>query len=80
MNKNVSDRAKPCPLCGGKDIYIKVGDLNPIYAMYIACSNCGLKGFKNFLKRVPTYEGEARLIDYWNTRKETENEKDSSNM
>ena len=71
MTKDVSDRAKPCPLCGGKDIYIKVGDIDTIYTMYIACSNCGLKGFKNFLHgRVSSFEGEIRLIEYWNTRKE----------
>lgn len=69
MIKDVSDRAKHCPLCGGKDVYIEVGEIDTIYTMYIICPNCGLKGFKNFFKSVSIDEGETRLIEYWNTRK-----------
>ena len=70
MNKDVSDKAKPCPMCGGKDIYIEIGDLYPLYTMYIKCTKCGLKGWKNFLlPNTSTEEGEEKLIKYWNTRK-----------
>ena len=35
----------------------------------IFCADCGLKGYKNFIKDVSIDEGTQRVLDYWNDRK-----------
>ena len=66
MTRNVSDQAKPCPMCGSKRIYVDEPEYNVLFSVHIKCADCGLSGFKNF-----TYKAKnpiQRTIDYWNTR------------
>ena len=69
MVRNLSNKAKPCPLCGGVRIYSDYPSVDIIYSISIVCADCGLKGFKNFTKEVDIEEGTRRVIEYWNTRK-----------
>lgn len=68
MVRNLSEKAKPCPLCGGTRIYSDYPKVDYFYNISIYCADCGLKGFKNFTKDVSVEEGTKRVIDYWNTR------------
>ena len=73
MYINVSDKAKPCPMCGSSQILIEVPqEIDRIYSLTISCADCGLRGFKNFLRSEvnPFTNGEQKLLDYWNNRKE----------
>lgn len=66
MTRNVSDRVKPCPMCGSKRIYVDEPEYNVLFSVRIQCADCGLSGFKNF-----TYKAKnpiEQMIDYWNTR------------
>ena len=69
MLRDLSEKAKPCPLCGGKRIYSDSPKIDFIYTINIFCADCGLKGFKNFIKDVSIDEGTQRVLDYWNDRK-----------
>ena len=69
MVRDVSKEAKPCPMCGGTNIYTDFPIIDVIYSIHIYCADCGLKGFKNFTNNVSIGDGTKRLIDYWNTRK-----------
>ena len=72
MTRDLSNKAKPCPLCGGTRIYSDVPTVDYIYSISIQCADCGLKGFKNFIKDVSIDEGTQRVLDYWNTREASE--------
>lgn len=74
MYINVSDKAKPCPICGSSQILIELPyEIDSIYSLKISCADCGLRGFKNFLRRntPPFNDGQQKLLDYWNNRKES---------
>ena len=72
MTRDLSSKAKPCPLCGGTRIYSDFPKVDYIYTINIQCAECGLKGFKNFTKDVSIDEGTQRVLDYWNTREVSE--------
>ena len=65
---DLTNKVKPCPLCGSNKIYIETPRFDYIYSIHILCMDCGLKGFKNFTNDISIDEGTNRLIDYWNTR------------
>lgn len=69
MVRDLSEKAKPCPLCGSTRIYSDYPAVDYIYSISISCADCGLKGFKNFTKNVSVDEGTERVLNYWNTRK-----------
>ena len=77
MVRDLSEKAKPCPLCGSTRIYSDKSvttrtcypSVDYIYSISIFCADCGLKGFKNFTKDVSVDEGTERVLNYWNTRK-----------
>ena len=66
MRMDVFDKAKPCPMCGSKDIYLERGDTEGIFSITVGCRKCGLSGFKNFLYSAKNPEG--KTLEYWNTR------------
>ena len=68
MVRNLSEKVKPCPMCGSSRIYSDYPKVDFIYSISIQCADCGLKGFKNFTKDVDIDEGTQRVINYWNTR------------
>lgn len=74
MVRDLSKKAKPCPLCGSTRIYSDYPVVDYMYSISIFCADCGLKGFKNFTKDVSEEEGTKRVIDYWNTRHQIESE------
>lgn len=61
---------KPCPMCGGDNIYVKISNFNFLYTAYINCSKCGLQGFKNFTNKTDIDTATKEVIKYWNTRNE----------
>lgn len=66
-------RLKPCPLCGSKEVAIKLPKIDDdcfILSYYAKCFDCGLTGFKTFSVKVDENEAFNRLIKYWNTRYE----------
>ena len=62
-----ANNAKPCPMCGSQDIYIKEFNENPFKSVHIQCIKCGLRGFKSFMYTEKNPIG--RTIEYWNSRK-----------
>ena len=38
-----ANNAKPCPMCGSQDIYIKEFNENPFKSVHIQCIKCGLR-------------------------------------
>ena len=73
MHINVSDKAKPCPMCGSSQILMEMPkDSEYFYSLHIKCADCGLNGYMSFVtSRVPFNTGEQELLNYWNTRKES---------
>ena len=41
MTRNVSDQAKPCPMCGSKRIYVDEPEYNVLFSVHIKCADCG---------------------------------------
>ena len=70
----IDKRLKPCPLCGSKEVAIKLpkdDDDFLVKSYYVKCYSCGLTGFRNFFyKRISEDEQINRVIKYWNTRHE----------
>jgi hypothetical protein len=71
--KDLTNIAKPCPMCGSKRIYILYPKVDFIYSvMSIKCADCGLTGYKNVTNDVSIEDVMERTINYWNTRAESE--------
>lgn len=68
MIEFIKNRAKRCPLCGSKEIYIERSTFGRTFTIYIACADCGLRGYKTFLDTVSIDDGIQRTIEYWNNR------------
>lgn len=68
MLKNLTDIAKPCPMCGSKRIYMQYPNVDVIYSVHIQCADCGLSGYRNVTKDVSVDDAMERTIKYWNTR------------
>lgn len=66
MTRDISSKAKPCPMCGSKRIYMDEPTYETMFSVKIYCADCGLSGFKNFLRTAKNPID--RTIDYWNTR------------
>lgn len=67
----IDKRLKPCPLCGSKEVAIKLPKNDEEYCVqtfYVKCYSCGLTGYKSYFtskKENDVFDG---LIKYWNTR------------
>lgn len=67
MTKDITGRAKQCPMCGSKRIYLTESNFDDSISMIkIHCADCGLNGYKNFTKDAK--DTEERTIQYWNKR------------
>ena len=66
MTRNLTGKAKSCPMCGSKRIYLKEPNYDYIFSVEIKCADCGLTGYKNFTKDAKNPIEKA--IEYWNTR------------
>ena len=62
----VLENAKPCPMCGCKEILLEIPNHHGIFTVYIRCSKCGLTGYKNWLHTAKNPV--EKTIEYWNTR------------
>ncbi|RHO99286.1 hypothetical protein DW019_01660 [Clostridium sp. AF37-5] len=67
MMRNLTGKAKPCPMCGSERIYLKEPTYEGIFDVKIQCADCGLMGFKSFMRGAKNPV--EKTIDYWNTRK-----------
>ena len=60
----MSEELKPCPFCGGEDIYLKEVDLDFAFSTYyhVRCltCNCNLDSIQNTSK--------SKAIEAWNRR------------
>ena len=72
MTIDISNKAKPCPLCGSTRIFLEEKhDMEPLgYTLYISCGDCGLRSFKSYTRSVEYVDAESRTLKYWNTRPE----------
>ena len=68
MTRDLTNIAKPCPMCGSKRIYMPYPKIDVIYSVHIQCADCGLNGYKNVCKDVNIDDAMERTIKYWNTR------------
>lgn len=66
MMKDLTGKAKPCPMCGSKRIYMEEPTYDGIFSVKIMCADCGLMGYKNFMRGAKAPE--ERTIEYWNNR------------
>lgn len=66
MTRAISSKAKPCPMCGSKRIYMDEPTYDSIFSVRIYCADCGLSKFNNFLRTAKNPVD--KTIDYWNTR------------
>ena len=66
MTRDISSKAKPCPMCGSKRIYMDEPTYDAIFSVRIYCADCGLKGFQNFT--INAKNPIEKTIEYWNTR------------
>lgn len=57
-----------CPLCGSSNMGIETVNTEVTYTLYARCYDCGLSGYKSFLKSKPIKEAKKELTDYWNHR------------
>ena len=68
MTRDLTGKAKPCPICGSKRIYMPYPKMDIMYSVKIQCADCGLNGYRNFTEKVNMEEAMNRTIEYWNTR------------
>ena len=68
----VLENAKPCPMCGCKEILLEEPDYDKIFTVRIRCQKCGLNGFKNYFYTAKNPI--EKTIEYWNTRVDIEEE------
>lgn len=66
MMRDLTGKAKPCPICGSKRIYMEEPIYDGIFSVKIMCADCGLMGYKNFTKGAKNPE--EKTIEYWNNR------------
>lgn len=66
MTRDISSKAKPCPMCGSKRIYMDEPNYDLMFSVKIQCADCGLSGYKNFTNKAKNPI--EKTIDYWNTR------------
>lgn len=46
MTRDISSKAKPCPMCGSKRIYMDEPNYDLMFSVKIQCADCGLSGYK----------------------------------
>lgn len=68
MTRDLTNIAKPCPMCGSKRIYMPYPEIDVFYSVHIQCVDCGLNGFINVTKDFNIDDAMERVIKYWNTR------------
>lgn len=66
MARDLTGKAKSCPMCGSKRIYMDEPNYDVIFSVKIYCADCGLLGFKNFHKSAKNPI--EKTLEYWNTR------------
>ena len=66
MTRDLTGKAKSCPMCGSKRIYLKEPKYDYLFSVEIKCADCGLTGYKNFTK--DAQNPIEKTIEYWNTR------------
>ena len=66
MTRDLTGKAKSCPMCGSKRIYLKEPNYDYMFSVEIKCADCGLTGYKNFTKEEKNPI--EKTIEYWNTR------------
>ena len=66
MTRDLTGKAKSCPMCGSKRIYMDEPKYDLLFSVRIQCADCGLSGYKNFLKDAKNPI--EKTIEYWNTR------------
>ena len=64
--QKIIKNAKPCPMCGCKEILLEENADYKILTVYIKCIDCGLTGFKSYF--YTTENPIEKTIEYWNTR------------
>ena len=78
MMRDLTGKAKRCPMCGSNRIYMEDPNYDVIFSVVIQCADCGLRGFKNFHKSAKNPV--EKTIKYWNTRayikEDTEDDKE----
>lgn len=57
-------RLHSCPMCGSNNIYLEEKGIGKLKTVYVACADCGLQGYKNFLSNTNV----DSVINYWNNR------------
>ena len=50
MVRDLTGKAKSCPMCGSKRIYMDEPKYDVLFSVRIQCADCGLSGYKNFTK------------------------------
>lgn len=76
MTRDLTGKAKSCPMCGSKRIYLKEPNYDYMFSVEIKCADCGLTGYKNFTKDAKNPI--EKTIEYWNTRVPVTVNKDES--
>ena len=66
MTRDLTGKAKSCPMCGSKRIYMDEPKYDVLFSVRIQCADCGLSGYKNFSKSAKNPI--EKTIEYWNTR------------
>lgn len=66
MIRDISDKTKPCPMCGSHRIYMEEPNYDVLFCVKVQCADCGLTGYKNFSKEAKNPV--EKTIEYWNTR------------
>lgn len=66
MTIDLTGKAKNCPMCGSKRIYMDEPKYNVLFSVRIQCADCGLSGFKNFSEDAKNPI--EKTLEYWNTR------------
>lgn len=66
MRIDLTGKAKSCPMCGSKRIYMDEPNFDKLFSVTIYCADCGLMGYKNFFRGAK--DPIERTIEYWNTR------------
>lgn len=67
MTRDLTGKANPCPMCGSERIYLEEPTYEVLFDVKIQCADCGLMGFKSFIRGAKNPV--EKTIDYWNTRK-----------
>lgn len=68
MLTDLTNIAKPCPMCGSKHISMIYPKIKEVYRVHILCADCGLNGYQIVFQDVDINDAMERTIKYWNTR------------